>query len=187
MNSESPFHQSPGGNPFQQQPPINPYAAPMTDRQSMGYAPSFGMDQEFVLASRWLRLAGVFIDTLIVALVCVPFLFLFVGTNAAHVDENEVVLAVLAPALLISCVQWYLTATSGQTIAKKLLGMKIVLADGSAPGFVHGVLLRSWVMSLIGAVPLVGPLAQLVDPLLIFGAEKRCLHDLIAGTRVISV
>src|SRR5690606_39058664 len=82
MNSESPFHQSPGGNPFQQQPPINPYAAPMTDKQSMGYAPSFGMDQEFVLASRWLRLAGVFIDTLIVALVCVPFLFLFVGTNA---------------------------------------------------------------------------------------------------------
>jgi len=44
------------------------------------------------------------------------------------------------------------------------------------------VLLRSWVNGLIG---LVVPFYGLVDILFIFGSERRCLHDLIAGTVVV--
>jgi len=51
--------------------------------------------------------------------------------------------------------------------------------------FVHGVLLRQWVMGLLNAIPFIGNIIALVDPLMIFGDERRCLHDHIAGTKVI--
>ena len=81
--------------------------------------------------------------------------------------------------------QWYLIATTGQTLAKRWLGIKIVRVDGTPLGFVNGVILRSWVLGLLGNIPIVGPLVSLVNPLMIFGEERRCLHDQIAGTRVI--
>jgi hypothetical protein len=34
-------------------------------------------------------------------------------------------------------------------------------------------------------IPFVGKAVNLIDPLLIFGKEKRCLHDLIADTIVV--
>jgi hypothetical protein len=39
----------------------------------------------------------------------------------------------------------------------------------------------------MGAIPFVGNFVGLVDALMIFGEDHRCLHDRIAGTRVISV
>jgi uncharacterized RDD family membrane protein YckC len=48
-------------------------------------------------------------------------------------------------------------------------------------GFVPHVALRAWLVTLIGIIPLFG----LVDILFIFREDKRCIHDLIAGTRVI--
>ena len=88
--------------------------------------------------------------------------------------------------------QWYLVATTGQSLAKRWMGIKIVRLDGSPVGFVHGVLLRSWVISMatnaISTTPglrTLGRLVHLVDALMIFGEERRCLHDHIAGTRVI--
>ena len=43
------------------------------------------------------------------------------------------------------------------------------------------------VLSLAGLVPVLGPLASFVDILFIFGASRRCVHDLIAGTQVVRV
>jgi len=40
---------------------------------------------------------------------------------------------------------------------------------------------------LVSQVPQVGGLIGLVDILFIFGKERRCLHDLLAGTRVVNV
>jgi uncharacterized RDD family membrane protein YckC len=42
-------------------------------------------------------------------------------------------------------------------------------------------------VSLLGAIPYVGWLVSLVDPLLIFGKDRRCLHDLIADTIVVDI
>jgi len=38
---------------------------------------------------------------------------------------------------------------------------------------------------LIEQVPLFGGLFWIVDVCLIFGEERRCLHDYIAGTKVV--
>jgi uncharacterized RDD family membrane protein YckC len=95
--------------------------------------------------------------------------------------------AVLGLALLVLfLVQTWLLATRGQSVGKRLVGIRIVRTRGdAAPGFLHAVLLRSWVVNVIGLIPTVGALFPFLDVGFIFGPERRCLHDLIADTRVV--
>ena len=95
--------------------------------------------------------------------------------------------AMLAVGLLVVfVVQTWLLTTRGQTIGKRMLGIRIVrYRDGSPAGFVHAVLLRSWLINLIGLVPTVGNYFPFLDLGFIFGPERRCLHDLIADTKVV--
>jgi uncharacterized RDD family membrane protein YckC len=104
--------------------------------------------------------------------------------------------------------QWRLMATTGQTIGKRALKIRIVRRDGGPVGFVHGVLLREWVtLGLNFVLNSLGPfhvslhvspvlkallsspalLFELTDPLLIFGPARRTLHDRIADTKVIAL
>ena len=176
-------------NPLDPQPsapPVNPYAAPLHDART-SYDDQFGLDQDYVLASRGSRFAGALIDGLITVLACVPALVMFGGNILDDPSEDNIMIVILIPVLLVTIVQWYLIATSGQSIAKKLLGMKIVRLDGSDVGFVHGVILRVWALAALQLIPFVGNFIGLADALTIFGVEQRCIHDHIAGTRVISI
>jgi uncharacterized RDD family membrane protein YckC len=83
-------------------------------------------------------------------------------------------------------VQIWLLTTRGQTIAKRLLGIRIVRCPDDAPaGFVHAWLLRNLVPGIIQLVPWFGLVFFLVDACFIFRDDRRCIHDLIAGTRVV--
>ena len=80
----------------------------------------------------------------------------------------------------------FMIASSGQTVGKKAMGIRIVLYEnGKLPGMVNGWVLRWLVPFAIGFVPYIGGLFGLVDILFIFGEEKRCIHDLIASTKVV--
>lgn len=46
-------------------------------------------------------------------------------------------------------------------------------------------MLRYLPMHIVGQVPIVGALIGFINPMFIFRADQRCLHDLIAGTRVV--
>lgn len=82
--------------------------------------------------------------------------------------------------------QCYLLAVRGQTIGKIVMGLRIVrFEDGGNPGFVKAVLLRTFLWAIITAVPFVGPLVWLIGLLFIFRDDRRCLHDHLAGTRVV--
>jgi uncharacterized RDD family membrane protein YckC len=74
---------------------------------------------------------------------------------------------------------------NGQTIGKKLLGIKVARTDGSRATLGRIFWLRYFVNTLLTLIPVVGPLYALVDLLFIFGAVKRCCHDYIADTIVI--
>lgn len=79
-----------------------------------------------------------------------------------------------------------LLATRGQTIGKKLKGIRIVtFPDGANPGGVKTILLRGFVNGLISGVPYLGTVYALVDICFIFREDRRCIHDLIAGTQVV--
>jgi len=76
-------------------------------------------------------------------------------------------------------------STRGQTVGKKAMKIRIVRLDGSQPGFVHAFLLRAIVNALPAMIPIVGSIYSLVDVLFVFRADRRCIHDMIAGTRVV--
>ena len=81
-----------------------------------------------------------------------------------------------------------LLATRGQTVGKKLVGVRIVDAPTRQIVAVWKSFgLRVAVIQAITAVPLVGALFGLLDVLFIFGERRRCLHDLLAGTVVVEV
>ncbi len=133
-------------------------------------------------AGRGARLAARLIDAFLV----LP-LFLFWFMISAITDNDAG--AMLGFAIFIIGVigliayQWYLLSVQGQTIGKRMVDIKIVKLDESNGGFVTNVLLREIVNGLIGIVPFYG----LVDILFIFSEERRCIHDHIAGTRVVKV
>lgn len=90
--------------------------------------------------------------------------------------------------LLTLATQLYLLISRSQSIGKWLVGTQVWDYETNEPaGFVKIFLLRGFVNGLIGAIPYIGPIYSLVDILVIFGEEHRCLHDQIAGTYVVDI
>lgn len=152
------------------------------------------------LPSRWLRLLAALIDGILRSLCMIPTMSVFFGhiielaqsgqqpdpTELMHVIQSAFVHSI--PYLLVlALVQCALLATRGQSIGKLICGLRIVRYRDAAPaGFVHAVLLRSFVPTVIDQIPLLGALFWIVDTCFIFSDEKRCVHDLIADTKVVS-
>jgi hypothetical protein len=67
------------------------------------------------------------------------------------------------------------------------VGIRIARLDNTVPNLGRVVLLRYAPMSVASLVPGVGGLLNLIDVLMIFGSERRCLHDRIAATKVVRV
>src|SRR5687767_2926311 len=114
----------------------NPYATPVADSTAEQEATK----SESVTAPRSRRLVGFVLDSVAYVMVTVPAV-VFVAPDG---DPDRALLWIVGPTLLLACIQAVLVSTSGQSIAKKLLGMRIVRMDGSAVDFYRGVLLRSW-------------------------------------------
>jgi uncharacterized RDD family membrane protein YckC len=132
-----------------------------------------------LLAGRWNRLFAKIIDfaILIIGVVVVAIFWAF------NTFLGVISLLVL---LSIPVVQVVMLSSSGQTIGKRALGIRIVKVDtGQNGGFVPNVLLRAWLIYLLSVIPILGTILGLVDVLFIFREDKRCIHDLIAGTHVI--
>ena len=125
-------------------------------------------------AGRGTRLGAVVLDGL---LWLAAYVLLFLMKFSTIVG----ILGVLA-FIALAVVQIYLLTKVGQTIGKRWLDIRIVkVSTAENGGFVPNVLLRVVVNSILSAVPIYA----LVDALFIFREDRRCIHDLIAGTRVI--
>lgn len=75
---------------------------------------------------------------------------------------------------------------SGQTLGKKCIGIRILdSSSGELPGFVRGVLIRSWATMILYLIPGIGLLFSLIDLGMIFREGNQCLHDDMAGTIVV--
>lgn len=126
------------------------------------------------LASRKQRLIAALADGFIVS---IPYV---IGSMEAAPDAVRLV--GVAASLILLIVQLRMVSLSGQTIGKRWVGIKIVLKDTlENGGFVVNVLKRGLLNGLLSLVP--GYF--LVDCALIFRDDRRCVHDLIAGTCVI--
>ena len=136
-------------------------------------------------ATRTARLIARILDRLLVALACIPGVVLaaagVIGSGISGIDDERAVLLALpgaalavAGALILSIYQWLRIAASGQTIGKRMLGVRIVRVDGTPVDFGSGVLMRVWVNWLLNFVPFYG----IADALFILTDERRCIHDL---------
>ena len=136
------------------------------------------------LASPGVRLVAYIIDFLIVfALFVVAILagFASFGFDAGFAG----LLPLIAVYLIVLVVQMVLLATRGQTIGKIVMSIHIVdIVTGAHPGWARLILLRVIVHSILMGIPFVGGIYFLVDSLFIFRADRRAIHDMIAGTQV---
>ena len=73
-----------------------------------------------------------------------------------------------------------------QTFGKRVMKIRVVRADGTRATFARLFFLRGGLPLLLSAIPGVGGLFSLVDLLLIFRDSRRCLHDNIADTQVVT-
>jgi uncharacterized RDD family membrane protein YckC len=163
----------------------NPYAPPSANVQDV-YVPGSGGEP----ADRGIRLAAYIVDALIAsAMIYGPFLVAFaIGAASGSGGDGPMSTGMLA-GLILGCVGFIVWAwlmirgvsRSGQSIAKKMLGIRVVRSDGSqaTPGRIFW--LRNVVNSLICIVPFYG----LIDILFIFAEDRQCLHDKLADTIVV--
>jgi uncharacterized RDD family membrane protein YckC len=153
-----------------------------------------------VLASPWARLVAFVLDTVIPAvLVGTPLLFSglipFIEAIAAgELPDSVPGMDAGASVAVIMLLAWtvlttILVARNGQTVGKKLVGIKVVRSDGSKAGINRLTWLRNVVNALPSLIPVVGlvagPVYWIVDSLFIFGDARQCIHDRIADTIVI--
>jgi uncharacterized RDD family membrane protein YckC len=158
----------------------NPYAAP---RASLDVGPVDAFDLERRKASRGRRLGGAMIDGAVFLVAVVPAVVL-AGSKSTRMATGLIVLLLVVGILAANLVLLY---QSGQTIGKKLLGTQIVRTDGSRASLGRIILLRILPIRFLGAIPYLGALVVLIDSLMIFGKDVRCLHDQIADTIVIDI
>lgn len=137
------------------------------------------------LAERRDRLWAKVIDNLIFAAAGIIAALLIPGLKDSSLLMP--VMGLLGAVLLgFFAYQIWLLTTQGQTLGKKVMGLRIVkTADMSNGGFVTNVLLRAFASAAVTLVPIFGTLFAMADPLFIFREDRRCLHDYIAGTCVI--
>ena len=164
------MHDDPNGGAF------NPYAPP-TEAADVPFRPEREPGQA-ELSPRGKRLLGAIIDSLLGGLVL----------GMAFVTESDSLeLTGWIVGGVVALIQTVLIATSGQSIAKKMLGMRIIRMNGAPVDFMSGVLLRSWLPTAIGIIPWVGNLFGIADAIFIFNEDHRCIHDRIADTQVVEV
>lgn len=171
----------------------NRYAPPKAELVEPG-----SVDNKPELAGRGLRLVAVILDGLLMSLIQWPLYLVFGGMRimAAMSNPQEMtdplsmlgqMFAAMAPGWIIAAaVQMWCLHAYGGTLAKKILGLRIVRSDGTRAGFARLFFGRGGAAVLPMFVPLLNLVWWLLDPLLIFRESRQCLHDQIADTIVVT-
>ncbi len=175
-----------------------PDAAPPVLASVTSTATSAGADPR--LAHPGMRLLAAFIDGFLESMCWLPTSTAVMHSlggllGSGQINPQDVIeimtssIGRSAPYLIgLVALQATLLTVRGQTIGKILTGLRVVRAPSGTPaGFLHGFLLRGFLPRCLRHVPLIGALFWLVDNCFIFRDDRRCLHDLIAGTKVVKV
>jgi uncharacterized RDD family membrane protein YckC len=162
---------SPQRSPAPAAPPAPVVSGPQPDRSP--------------LAGRGERLGAAIIDWVLYLLAIAAAVVLATALGY-DLQTTRVRIGMGAAMLPVAVVQMVLLSLRGQTLGKVLMAVRIAdQDDGRNPGFVRAVLLRQILPGVIVALPCLGKVFWLADCLCIFGEERRCLHDVIAGTKVV--
>lgn len=172
---------------------VNPYAPTTSTTRD----PFVGPEE---LADRGTRLLAAIVDGFLMMACIIPIQFLSGFTERAMAQEVgalETLAMSLVGVLVFLALFGYLLATRGQTVGKMLLKIRIVDAETSEllPFMRVYVYRYLWSVPLVVITALIPSMVDdmlfnliyLVDILMIFRADRRCLHDLIAGSKVVKI
>jgi uncharacterized RDD family membrane protein YckC len=141
------------------------------------------------LASRLSRLIASFVDALVMMVFALPLYVILISRYGGSLLDSSDAFRITwigIPSLFFFVgVNSYFWATRGQSIGKMVLGIKIVCIDGDKATWRRIVGLRILPMQLLSWIPYIGGVISLVDVLFIFRANRRCIHDEIARTKVV--
>jgi uncharacterized RDD family membrane protein YckC len=151
------------------------------------------------LAGRAARLGAFLLDSMLSVFCLIPLMsstltdmathgtYSFAYADAINLMEDGRLKPAAWALFILVAVQIVMISVRGQSVGKLLFRIRIArLRDERNPGFVHAFLLRSILPGLIEIIPVLGMFFMLVDVCFIFREDRRCLHDLIAGTVVVS-
>jgi uncharacterized RDD family membrane protein YckC len=160
----------------------NPYAPPQAIVEDV-----VDPFEKVVLADRGTRLGAAILDGLIFAgLVYLP-LMVTLGLNTAAGENGSDTMVLIGSALaMMGFVVWIgltirYVLRNGQSIAKKITGIKVVRRDGSPVNLGRLFWMRNVANGILSFIPLYG----LVEILFIFSESRQCIHDKLADTIVV--
>lgn len=165
----------------------NPYTGPRSAPIASQRSPLL---PDYELASPSSRLVAHMLNGLgflgMVLLCALPGILVILASS----PENPAGVACLVFGIAIGSCIWLISnlrqlSRTGQSLGKKWMDIRILKTNGEQASVGHLVFLRYLSMQALGAVPYAGPVVGLVDALMVFTAERRCLHDHIAGTMVV--
>lgn len=151
------------------------------------------LPQQGRLADLGKRFLGAVVDGLFGAFVIVPgYALIVISSMNSPKDPPPLLfvgLGLLFLGFIVSLVvQIYLLATRSQTLGKFVMKTQIVdINTGRPAGLLNTLVLRLLVNGLIGGIPCLGLIYTIVDICFIFREDRRCIHDLIASTRVVDI
>ncbi len=165
----------------------NPYTAPSTDSE-ISNDPSNPAPGPHNYASRVDRFLGALIDGLIIIVPAFGMGFVL-GILAPDLVTSAPgkLLGGLFGLVITIAIQFHFWKTRSQSIGKIVMKTQIVDLQGKPADISTIILKRVIPLGICGVLPKIGFLISIVNGLAIFRAEHNCLHDDIAGTRVIKL
>ena len=168
------------------------------------------------IASPWARVAAYLLNSLFTVLIWVPFIVTVVFTfdeseelvsesSLSNTPEYAVItfFISLAVYLVFGIFQLYYMSRDGQSLGKKIMGIRVLKSDGNNPGFEGTVLIREVVWALVVGVVvtfvslvtsdiggnLVSLLIAFINFIMLFSVkrDRRTLYDMLADTVVVKL
>lgn len=143
-------------------------------------------------ADRYARAIAALIDLLIMVLITIPIAMLFgIAAMAQEGTQSTLFIRIfvtIVSFLVYAGVNWMLLKKNGQTIGKKMLNIRIVDYEGNKPSMLTLLFRRLLPFLAMPQLPL-GMFAMILSFAnvgWIFTPGSQCLHDLIAGTKVVN-
>jgi uncharacterized RDD family membrane protein YckC len=133
---------------------------------------------EMDYAGFWIRVVSTIIDGFVMLPVYILIIYLFSGSLFMPGNGSGLLMAKFLQYAVSFLYTTLLIWKYGGTLGLKTMGLKVVNADGSDISYLKSVG-RYFAFILSGSILLIGFI------IVAFDREKRALHDMICGTRVI--